>query len=1476
MEMNSGSSLRARLLASVFSAGILTAPMVAHAADQPFNIAPQSLDTALADFSRQSMTPVLATPSVTGAKQTPGYVGTSDPQTALAMLLQGTGLTFRRQGDTYLIVSASDPQSGSAAGDGADGGTVAALIVTAQKREENIQDVPIAMSAFTQEDLTRSQVAGGPDLMTQVPNFTFTKTNFSGYSIQIRGIGTQAISATTDAAVAVAFNNTPFIRNRFFEQEFYDLQRVEVLRGPQGTLYGRNATAGVVNLISAKPKFSYEAKLSADVGNYNSTRLEGMINVPLVEDKVALRLAGAWTKRDGYDTNQITGNRIDGRDLWSTRLSLRFEPTDHIHANLIWEHFQEDDDRLRSGKQLCHTHEVTNVGGFETSHYQTFPGSQQPLFAGVQATFSQGCAPASLYAPESFHTPNGVSLPYYLPLGALGLLAALDDPYVSRMQSRDLRSIESTVDPRYRAKTDIGELQISFDLAHDLTLTSEATYLADRVFSLEDYNRFNTAPGAWVDPDTYLWSSDDRANLLQHGDHGGLFCDPQIGCSDRLVAIDVSKANSRQFSEELRLSSNYAGALNFSIGGNFLRYDTDEKYYVFINSLSLISARPLLGQYARPLPPYQAGVTDGSECLLKGGLTPPDPATAQDVGGCVYIDPNPIGSLNDLGHNYFLSKNPYKLISYALFGEGYYQIADNLKLTAGLRFTVDAKEAPSIPSWVLASDSAGYPIAEVIRQKWSKPTGRLAVDWKPTLTFTDETLLYASVAHGYKAGGANPPPTGTVAYGATGVGSGADVAKAVASKTHPETFDPEYVNALEVGTKNTLLDGRLVLNGDAFYYDYTGYQISQIVDRSAVNLNFDARIWGVELEADWRPAENLRLGFKGGYENTRVADGMKAVDLMDRTAGHDGWVVVRPFPTYTSNCIAPASLWVGDVYATNPVTQGLVNVGFVGGGTPGACEIAYSLNHDPITDAPYVDLRTVQGPVTVGPLSTLGLHPDYIGWDPTTAPNHGEGFDKNLSGHELPNAPHFTATVTADYTVPLANEWLMTLHSDFYYQSEAWARIFNTPGYDKLKAYTNVNLAAILSNEDAGWKVMAYGKNLFDHDAITGAFLNSDDTGLTTNVFLNEPRLYGLRVTKEWAGEGWWTGANPNHSGPYPLTVEVSGQVQRQEAPDATLAPSFAGTFPGDLNTLAEQQHRDLDLGDGRDVTLVYRPHGGAWNISGGIRYGRTNGATRLHAQSRSEKSCAFPLSGMLGQKYCNPGYQIPGFPVGYFYEPTALKYRNSFSDVSMRTSEEHTVADFEVGYDVGLGGSVAIGLRYGGFKSSTRATMSGIPDWVVPDGWFEYPASFTRHSASTASERRFSGAGPIVSWVSGKTLWGDEIVGQVDLDWAATGGILFGRQKTTSSDQDVGNFYTGMVLQPVRSGDPVVRRMDIARSSSASVPVLDLSLGLSYDIQRLKLSTGYRWERYFNAIDGGYAEHKSYDRTFDGPYFKIAVGFGG
>jgi outer membrane receptor protein involved in Fe transport len=1492
----------ARLLCGTAMAVVTMTAAPAFAEGKAINIEPQSLATALREFASQSQQAILVSPALADNKTSQGVHDATDPELALAQLLQGTGLTWRRSGEALLIVSASDPQSGSAAGDGADNGTVQALIVTAQKREEDIQDVPIAISAFTQEDLTRSQVAGGPDLMTQVPNMTFTKTNFSSYSIQLRGIGTQAISATTDPAVAVAFNNTPFIRNRFFEQEFYDLQRVEVLRGPQGTLYGRNATAGVVNIISAKPKFTYEAKASADVANYNSTRLEGMVNVPLVEDKVALRLAGAWTKREGYDTNQITGNQIDGRDLWSTRLSLRFSPSDKIDANLIWEHFQEDDDRLRSGKQLCHTDEVTEVAGFATDHFQTLPEyGQSGLFSGVQGSFSQGCAPASLYAPESFQTPNGIALPYYLPLGAVFLPTALTDPYVSRGQSHDLRVIESTVDPEYRARTDLAELQVSIDLGNSLTLSSETAVLADTVFSTQDYNRFNTAPGAWRDlvPGDLAY----REGVI----NDGVFCDPQIGCSDRLVAVDLSTAKSRHFSQEFRLASDFDGPFNFSLGANFLRYDTEDKYYVFINSLSIIAAVAPYG-VSGVLSPYVGGVTDNSECLQNGAIAP-NPQAGQPILRCTYIDPNPIGSLNDKGHNYFLSRNPYKLISYAAFGEAYYNLADNLKITAGLRWTVDKKEAPLIPSWIVASDTVGYPVAEVVEQEWREPTGRLTIDWKPALSFTDETLLYASYAHGYKAGGANPPTYGKAIY------SGGEVADILIhqSAVHPKTFDPEFVDAFEVGAKNTLLDSRLTLNLSAFYYDYAGYQISQIVDRSASNLNYDATVWGLEVEADWRPLENLRLGFKGGYERTRVADGEKAIDIMDRTAGNPHWVLTRPFPSIPSNCILPEWLLIGHESITleggpSPINPQLVNVGGKGGGQLGGCELAYIVGNDPATGAPYTPYPYDAPGIQNGEFIRSDI--DYAAWSTDMADypcwpegeplgnrypgvnpeclaalsNNGEGIFKDLGGKELPNAPHFTATITADYTVPLPSSWLMTLHTDLYYQSEAWTRIFNTEGYDKLKAYTNVNLAAIFSNEDAGWKIMAYVKNVFDRDSITGSFLNSDDTGLTTNVFLTEPRLYGLRVTKDWNGGPWWTGAGAGHSGPYPLTIEIGGQVQRQDAPYEAMKPDFASAVSPGLDIFQATQNRDLDWGDGRDLKVTYRPTG-AWTVSASVRYGKTNGsAPHVRAEEETDPACAF--AGPFA--YVCPKYaaEPPDSPYYGFKKMLSGTSKLNWADAAADGHEEHQFIDFDVGHDVMLGGlsasAFSVGLRYAQFNSTTDVAFDSIPDWNIQDGWLaKYPATHHRYRTELNAKREFDGAGAVASWSAAYKLLGGEDIGGVAIDWSVGGGVLFGKQKTVISGTADESFYqiAGLLVPgnwfAPTSSEPTAQ-ISIPRSKSVSVPLVDLSLGLSYEIQRVKIGAGYRWERYFNAIDGGYSEHKSEDRTFDGPYFKIAVGFGG
>ena len=1447
---------RARLMcgAAFISSMLIAAPASAQAQSIDFNIPAQSLSAALDSFAAQSRQPLLVAPEMTAGKNSQGVTGLADSSEALSRLLAGTGLGYRVSGKTFLIVDASDPQSGSAAGDGADQGTVQALIVTAQKREENIQDVPIAMSAFTQEDLTRSQVAGGPDLMTQVPNFTFTKTNFSGYSIQIRGIGTQAISATTDAAVAVAFNNTPFIRNRFFEQEFYDLERVEVLRGPQGTLYGRNATAGVVNIISAKPKNHFEAKLSGDVSNYNSTRLEGMINLPLVEDKAALRIAGAWTKRDGYVKNILTGQQTDGRDLWSTRVTLQLTPTDNFKANLIWERFSENDDRLRSGKQLC----MKDLGPSEVNG---LPYNQN---SGAFDTFqlSQGCKPSSLYSPDSFQTPNGYALPYYGPTGELsGAVYQQLDPYLHSAQSRDLREIETHIKPEYEASNDTVELQLQFDLPHELTLVSETGFNRDHIFSFEDYNRFDTTPGVFV-------PGAGGGHAVQPD---GVFCDPQLGCTDRLAAGDLSTAKSRQFSQEFRVSSNFDGPFNFNLGANFLRYDTEDKYYVFVNSLTLAA---LARWYHTPSPPYVPGVSDNSDCFgtIKWGIPDDlqmynwaDPNRQYSIQRCMYIDPNNIHNLNDEGRNYFLSKNPYHLISYAAFGEAYYNITDKLKITAGLRWTIDRKTAPIIPSWLLTPNTWGFATSKVINLEWREPTGRLALDWKPTLSLTDETLLYASYVRGYKAGGANPP---TAVHNAEG---------GIQSAIHPDTFKPEFVNAYEVGTKNTLLDGKLTFNLSSFYYDYTGYQISQIVDRSALNMNFDAKIWGAELESDWRPVENLRLGLKVGYEHTRVADGSRAIDTMDRTAGDPNYIVLRPFPTVPSNCIVPVwfATW-NNRFQINDHT----------------CE-AFQQHVDPATWLPYTPNPTVaseRGGGPSHPIDTTIWGTNYPGFNPDDPYiNNGEGIFKDLSGNSLPNAPHITATVTADYTLPLPSNWLMTLHTDLYYQSEAWTRIFNTPGYDKLKAYNNINVAAIFANEDAGWQVMAYVKNVLNKDNITGSFLNSDDTGLTTNVFLNEPRLYGLRVTKEWTGSEWWSAhAHQGSSAWYPYRVELDGYYgpfgNKHEVFGAQMVP-IIGLYTPDFPYPFKPQ-KDLDWGAGGGVKFTYQPEAHGWNVSAAIRYGRAAGDALAHTKKSLPSFCV--LEGYTPNS-CTYSPIYPSIP-NYL---TGLGLVDQ-TDTTAKNYESHAIADFMVGKNVGLGGlgrgeavsNFSLGVSYGHFKSMSTAVLHGMPDLYFPpyvittsNGFEVHPSHMHWFSAQFTEDREFKGAGPSLAWDGSLPLLGDaDKSGRLDVDLGLGAGLLFGKQKTLVRAHVHGE-YGGGIIYPVKyEMTPTYdTTLDIpARNKSVSVPTLRANLGLSYTLGGVKVSGGYRIERYYKVFDAGIESRKTYDRSFDGAYAKVSIGFGG
>ncbi len=1079
-----------------------------------FNIPAGSLEAALNAYTSQSGVAVIAATDQVRNARTKGVVGDLSPDAALTRILKGTGFVPSRDKSGAINILRNKQQSSEIEGapmllaQAAPARTaVETVTVTSSKLGgADVQSIPISITALSQEQLTATQTAGGPDLIKQVPNMTFTKTNFAGYSIQLRGIGTQAISVTTDPAVAVAFNDIPFIRNHFFEQEFFDTAQVEVLRGPQGTLYGRNATAGVVNINTAKPTDQFEAMASGELGNYHQRRFEGMVNLPIVDDRLDIRIAGEWTKRQGYSFNEQTDDRIDGRDLWSGRVSIGLKPVENLQMNLVWEHFSEDDDRIRSAKQLCKTD--YGPGGSSTNTDVTVGGKVFNQQDG--AFYIMGCKPASLYSPESFQTPNGASLPY-----VLGLIftnaGVYMNPYASAAQSSNLRVINSGIDPIYKAKNDVIELNSDYVVTPSLTITSQTGFSHDFLYSAEDYNRFGSAPGL-------IKYNGDGANPAYNGvlpDPSGLHvcvqqggvcdgvtlgtpcansspfdpnascqiagyvCDPQLGCSDSLILEDLSEEHSWQFSQELRMASNFSGPFNFTAGGNYLHYETEENYYVFGNVLTLID-----GGYVPSL-----GTNSNSTVPLPVGYRFNGPGQPVRIGQG-YIDPNPISNLDGNGHNYFLSKNPYVLNSYAAFGEANYNVLSDLKLTAGLRWTEDQKHFSDIPSWLVTS-GWGYPVFGVVDQQWDQFTGRAVANWTPKLEFTDQTLIFGSYAHGYKAGGANPPGA---------IFSSVDFTHPSVQPTHPLTFRPEFIDAFELGTKNTLLDGALTLNGSLFYYNYENYQISEIVDRTAINHNYDAHAKGAELEATWEPTLGLRFNFSGGWENTAIAKGQSAVDLMDRTAGTPGWVVVKPFVNEASNCIFPED--VAKYLAAGTPAEAAFAVSY--------CAYAYILHLDPVTLLPYVP-----NPTTYQPYGGAQLPAGYQGFDPSTAPNNGTGFSKDIGGNSLPNAPPFTLSFGAQYSVPISPDWAGTLRTDLYWQDASWWRVFNDLSYDQLRGYHTVNLTLILTSQ-SGWQVMLYDKNIFNTTAITGGFLNSDDSGLTTNVFLTDPKLVGIRVTKNW------------------------------------------------------------------------------------------------------------------------------------------------------------------------------------------------------------------------------------------------------------------------------------------------------------------------------------------------------------------------
>ncbi len=606
------------------------------------------------------------------------------------------------------------------------------IIVTAQLREENIQDVPLAITALTSENLQAARIEDALDLQFNAPNVILSANR----NLTIRGVGSQSFGGSNDTNIGVLINGV-FLQQGSTFGEFFDLERIEVLRGPQGTLFGRNTTGGLINIIAKKPTDAFEGYVSAQLENFEGRRIEGAINLP-VTDQFAVRLAGHYLKRDGYTRNLEDGSRIDGRDQFTLRGSARFDSGSGTTIDAVVTYFKEDSNRANAVKTLCTP----------------------------DATF--GCSPNSV----------STDFPQVNFLIDRALLPNIVRPGTFSQNPADLRQVRIDVLPEQKAEDFLATLEINQDIGESLRLTSVTGYRDGDNSSVRDFDQ-GTRPNAF-NP-----SAISPANAQGNGVLTYLLGPGQTISSADWRSAQYGDGARDQFSQELRLASDFSGAINFLVGGYYLKADSSGSV------LTYMPANRTNGFVA-------AGVTSGARVTSK-----------------------------------------------AVFGEVYVDITPTLKVLGGLRYTKDDK--------TISTASGTFVLGPVFNGKASFDawTGRGSVSWQPT----PDNNLYVTFSRGFKSGGFNPGNVGT------------------------PTFDSEYINSWELGSKNTLFEDKLTLNAALFRYDYKNLIVGNIVGTLATNVNIpDSRVQGFELETVATPLEGLRLEGALGLLKTDIRSSFLSSD----------------------------------------------------------------------------------------------------------------------------------------------------------------------------------------------------------------------------------------------------------------------------------------------------------------------------------------------------------------------------------------------------------------------------------------------------------------------------------------------------------------------------------------------------------------------------------------------------------------------
>lgn len=303
-------------------------------------------------------------------------------------LLAGTALALSVATPAFAADPAPAAAPAQTAAESADTATseqqgdgVTDIVVTAQRRSESIQDVPIAISAFSSDQLRAAGIASALDIGQLVPNLIVQNNTGIGSANAyfLRGLGNTETIATFDPPVGTYVDDIYLSRQNANNLNLFDVERVEVLRGPQGTLFGRNTTGGAVNVILRQPGKELGGYIEGGYGAYNKKLVRGSIDVPLA-DSFQIKVSGYWQDDDGYTINTTTRQRLNDDDGWGARLGLHGELSPNVRWSGSYAYIQADGENILNFN--CDPANPANCNGrFATTGLSEVPGAAN--FAGL-------------------------------------------------------------------------------------------------------------------------------------------------------------------------------------------------------------------------------------------------------------------------------------------------------------------------------------------------------------------------------------------------------------------------------------------------------------------------------------------------------------------------------------------------------------------------------------------------------------------------------------------------------------------------------------------------------------------------------------------------------------------------------------------------------------------------------------------------------------------------------------------------------------------------------------------------------------------------------------------------------------------------------------------------------------------------------------------------------------------------------------